>query len=70
MKRMVNIILLGIAFIQLKKLDNESLYYFWTRNWSPNAANLTDIPHRLTELDFLFFEFDGIYERFKIVALK
>ena len=31
---------------------------FWTRNWSPNAANLVvvnNIPHRLTEFNFLFF---------------
>ncbi len=32
------------------------------------TAILRDIPHRLTELDFLLFDFDGIYERFKIVA--
>ena len=31
---------------------------------------LRDIPHRLTELDFLFFDFGGTYERFKIVAKK
>ena len=61
-------------------------YNFWTRNWPQTllillllllfiaikfyTAILTDIPHRLTELDFLFFQFDGIYERFKIVAYE
>ena len=32
------------------------------------TAILRDIPHRLMELDFLFFDSDGIYERFKNVA--
>ena len=32
------------------------------------TAILRDIRHRLKELDFLFFDFDAIYERFKTVA--